>query len=155
MEELEGYVDHIVYQNSDNGYTVLDLDCEDLLLGCVGNLPGISEGEYIKARGEYFIHPNHGRQFRIERYEVRPPQDREAMERYLASGAIKGIGPALAGRIIKKFSDDTFRIIEEEPERLAEVHGISLKKAQEIAVQMEEKKDLGVFSISHNVMFGK
>ncbi len=142
MEELEGYVDHIIYQNESNGYTVLDLDSDGLLLGCVGNLPGVSEGEYIKAQGEYVIHPNHGRQFRIEAYEVRPPQDCEAMERYLASGAIKGIGAALAGRIVKLFGDDTFRIIEEEPERLAEVHGISLKKAQEIAVQMETKKDM-------------
>lgn len=142
MEELEGYVDHIIYQNEGNGYTVLDLDSDDLLIGCVGNLPGISEGEYIMAKGEYYVHPNHGRQFRIELYEVRPPQDSEAMERYLASGAIKGIGIALAGRIVKKFGDDTFRIIEEEPERLAEVHGISLKKAQEIAVQMENKKDM-------------
>lgn len=142
MEELEGYVDHIVYHNQENGYTVLDLDCDDLLLGCVGNMPGISEGEYITAKGEYFIHPNHGRQFRIEQYEVRMPQDREAMEKYLASGAIKGIGKALAGRIVKKFQDDTFRIIEEEPERLAQVHGISLKKAQEIAIQMREKQDM-------------
>lgn len=142
MEELQGYVDHIIYQNADNGYTVLDMDSEDLLISCVGNLPGISEGEYIVAQGEYVIHPNHGRQFRIDSYEIRPPQDSEAMERYLASGAVKGIGAALAGRIVKKFKDDTFRIIEEEPERLAEIHGISLKKAQEIAIQMEEKKDM-------------
>ncbi len=142
MEELEGYVDHIIYQNESNGYTVLDLDSDDLLLGCVGNLPGIGEGEYIKAKGEYFIHPSHGRQFRIQEYEVRPPEDKEAMERYLSSGAVKGIGQALAGRIVKKFGNDTFRIIEEEPERLAEVHGISPKKAQEIAIQVESKREM-------------
>ena len=116
MEELEGYVEHIIYQNESNGYTVLELDSDNLLLDCVGNLPGIAEGEYIRAEGEYVMHPSHGRQFRIDRYEVRPPEDQEAMERYLASGAVKGIGTALAGRIIKKFGDDTFRVIEEEPE---------------------------------------
>lgn len=142
MEELEGYVDHIVYQNESNGYTVLDLDSDDLLIGCVGNLPGISEGEYVKLWGEYVMNPSYGRQFKILRYEVKEPEDREAMERYLASGAIKGVGAALAGRIVKKFGEDTFRVIENEPERLAEIHGISPKKAQEIAVQMEKKREM-------------
>lgn len=142
MEELEGYIDHIVYRNEGNGYTVFDLDSEDLLISCVGNLPGVSEGEYVKLSGEYVVHPSHGRQFKAERYEVKEPEDKDAMERYLASGAIRGVGAALAGRIVKRFGNETFRIIEEEPERLAEVHGISLKKAQEIAVQMEEKREL-------------
>lgn len=140
MEELEGYIDHIIYQNESNGYTVLDLDADNLLLSCVGNLPGISEGEYIEIKGEYVVHPMHGRQFQIESYKVRQPEDKDAMEKYLASGAIKGIGAALAGRIVEKFGNDTFRVIEEEPERLAQVQGISLKKAQDIAVQMESRR---------------
>lgn len=142
MEQLEGYVDHIIYQNEENGYTVFDLDSDDLLIGCVGNLPGIAEGEYVRAEGEYVIHPSHGRQFKVVSYEVQEPVEEEAVFRYLASGAIKGIGAALAERIVKKFGEDTFRIIEEEPECLAQVHGISLKKAQEIAVQMESKREM-------------
>ena len=87
-------------------------------------------------------HPLYGKQFKMATYRIEAPKDSVSMERYLASGAIKGIGAALATRIVKKFGEDTFRIIEEEPERLVEVKGISERKAQEIAVQMEEKKDL-------------
>jgi exodeoxyribonuclease V alpha subunit len=103
---------------------------------------GLGQGENITAEGEYIEHPVYGRQFKIQNYETVTPTDRVGMERYLGSGAIRGVGEALAARIVKKFGDDTFRIIEEEPERLAEVKGISERKAQEIAIQMEEKKDL-------------
>lgn len=142
MDNITGYVDHIVYQNSDNGYTVMALVAEGEEVTCVGMCKGLGQGENISAEGEYIEHPVYGRQFRIQTYETVAPTDRAGMERYLGSGAIRGVGEALAARIVKKFGDDTFRIIEEEPERLAEVKGISERKAQEIAVQMEEKKDL-------------
>lgn len=142
MDNITGYVDHIVYQNSDNGYTVMTLVAEGEEVTCVGMCKGLGQGENISAEGEYIDHPVYGRQFKIQTYETVAPTDRAGMERYLGSGAIRGVGEALAARIVKKFGDDTFRIIEEEPERLAEVKGISERKAQEIAVQMEEKKDL-------------
>ena len=142
MDNITGYVDHIVYQNSDNGYTVMTLVAEGEELTCVGMCKGLGQGENISAEGEYIEHPVYGRQFKIQTYETVAPTDRAGMERYLGSGAIRGVGEALAARIVKKFGEDTFRIIEEEPERLAEVKGISERKAQEIAVQMEEKKDL-------------
>ena len=142
MDNITGYVDHIVYQNSDNGYTVMTVVAEGEEVTCVGMCKGLGQGENISAEGEYIEHPVYGRQFKIQTYETVAPTDRAGMERYLGSGAIRGVGEALAARIVKKFGDDTFRIIEEEPERLAEVKGISERKAQEIAVQMEEKKDL-------------
>ena len=143
MEEtIEGYVDHIIYRNQDNGYTVASLVVDGEELTCVGTFQTLSEGENIRGKGKYIEHPSYGRQFTIYSYETVIPQDSFAMERYLGSGAIKGIGAALAARIVRKFGDDTLRIIEEEPERLAEVKGISDRKAREIAEQVEEKADM-------------
>ncbi len=142
METVNGYVDHIIFQNSENGYTVLSLMAEGEELTCVGICKGLSQGENICAQGETVEHPVYGSQFKISSYQVVAPKDSVSMERYLGSGAVKGVGAALAARIVKKFGDDTFRIIEEEPERLAEIKGISERKAREIAVQMEEKKEL-------------
>lgn len=142
MDTISGYVEHIIYQNPENGYTVMELMGDEAGITCVGSCRGLSEGETIEATGEYAEHPMYGRQFKISAYQTVAPRDRVSMERYLGSGAIKGIGAALAARIVKKFGDDTFRIIEEEPERLAEVKGISQNKAREIASQMEEKRDL-------------
>ena len=142
MDTINGYVEHIVFQNGENGYTVLNLTAEQGEITCVGVCQGLTQGESISAQGEFVSHPVYGSQFRITSYQVVMPKDSAGMERYLASGAIKGIGAALASRIVKRFGDDTFRIIEEEPERLTEVKGISERKAREIAVQMEEKKEL-------------
>ncbi len=142
MDTISGYVEHIIYQNPENGYTVMELMCEDAEITCVGNCRGLSEGETIEAQGDYTEHPMYGTQFKISSYKTVSPKDRVSMERYLGSGAIKGIGAAMAARIVKKFGEDTFRIIEEEPERLAEIKGISQNKAREIARQMEEKREL-------------
>lgn len=142
MDVITGYVDHIVYHNADNGYTVLNLVNAEEKITCVGTFSAISEGENIEVTGEYVEHPTYGRQFRVEHFEEKEPTDELSMERYLGSGAIKGVGTALAARIVRRFKEDTFRIIEEEPERLAEVKGISERKAIEIAEQMEEKKEL-------------
>ena len=148
MAHLEGYVSHIRFHNEENGYTVLELETThgDEIL--VGTFHYISEGEYLQAECEFTEHPTHGPQYQVTSYTVKEPEDKAAMERYLSSGAIKGMGPALAERVIKKFKGDTFRIIEEEPERLAEVKGISLKKAMNIAVQFQEKQEM-----RHAMMF--
>lgn len=142
MEKITGYVEHIVYRNAENGYTVLNLVSGEEETTCVGIFSSIAEGENIEAEGEFTEHPTYGEQFKVARFEEKMPEDREAIERYLGSGAIKGIGLALAARIVRRFKEDTFRIIEEEPERLAEVKGISENKAQEIAYQVNEKRDL-------------
>ncbi len=142
MEEVKGYVEHIVYRNSDNGYTVFNLHNGDGELTCVGSFPFISEGELLQLTGEYVTHALYGVQLQVQTSEVCEPEDLMSIERYLGSGAVKGVGAALAARIVRRFKEDTFRIIEEEPERLAEVKGISERKAREIAEQIEEKKDL-------------
>lgn len=142
METVNGYVDHIIFQNNENGYTVMSLLAEGEEITCVGMCRGLTQGETISARGSFVDHPVYGKQFKLDSFQTVMPKDSAGMERYLGSGAVKGVGAALAARIVKKFGDDTFRIIEEEPERLAEIKGISQHKAQEIALQMEEKKDL-------------
>lgn len=142
METITGYVEHIVYRNPENGYTVFNMVCEEEEITCVGMFSDIVEGENLEAKGEYTEHPTYGRQFKVREFEEKAPEDEIAIERYLGSGAIKGIGLALAARIVRRFKKDTFRIIEEEPERLAEVKGISERKAMEIADQVNAKKDL-------------
>jgi len=142
VESLAGYVEHIIYRNADNGYTVLNLVSGEDEITCVGVFSAIAEGENIEAQGEYTEHPTYGQQFKVASFEEKAPEDEEAIERYLGSGAIKGIGLAMAARIVRRFKEDTFRIIEEEPERLAEIKGISSRKAMEIASQVNEKRDL-------------
>lgn len=143
--EIKGYIDNFIFQNSENYYCVFALvteDFEDGEIVCTGIGRGMEKGDYVELNGQITEHPNYGPQFKFTTYKVVPPTDAISVERYLASGAIKGVGPALAIRIVKKFGEDTFRIMEEEPERLAEIKGISERKAREIAVQMAEKKDI-------------
>lgn len=142
MEVVTGYVEHIVFRNEENGYTVFRLENDDGEITCVGNFNFISEGEMMELKGEYTNHNVYGLQLKVSSHTLKEPEDIVSIERYLGSGAIKGVGQALAGRIVKKFREDTFRIIEEEPERLAEIKGISERKAREIAEQVEEKKDM-------------
>ncbi len=142
VEVVTGYVEHIVFRNEENGYTVFRLENDDGEITCVGNFNFISEGEMMELRGEYTNHNVYGLQLKVSSHTLKEPEDVLSIERYLGSGAIKGVGQALAGRIVKKFREDTFRIIEEEPERLAEIKGISERKAREIAEQVEEKKDM-------------
>lgn len=142
METVTGYVGHIVFRNEENGYTVFHLENDDGEVTCVGNFNFINEGEMLELTGEYVNHNVYGTQLKVASHVVKEPEDLVSIERYLGSGAVKGVGAALAGRIVRKFKEDTFRIIEEEPERLAEVKGISERKAREIAEQVEGKKDM-------------
>ncbi len=142
METIKGYVDHIIYQNKDNGYAVLSMNVDDEEEICVGIFRGVDNGENLEITGEYVEHPSYGFQFKASSFKVVEPDDLLSMERYLGSGAIKGVGEALAKRIVKRFGKDTFRIIEEEPERLVEVKGISERIAQQITDQMIEKREI-------------
>ncbi|MBO5144561.1 MAG: ATP-dependent RecD-like DNA helicase [Lachnospiraceae bacterium] len=142
MDTLKGFVQHFIYKNPQNGYGVMNLMAEEMEITCTGIFMNLDEGECIEAQGTYVEHAVYGTQFKVERFQVVAPEDRVAVERYLGSGAIKGVGAALAARIVRHFGDETFRIIEEEPHRLAEIKGISEKKAREIAEQVEEKKDV-------------
>ena len=142
MKTIKGYVDHIIYQNKDNGYAVLSMNVDDEEEICVGIFRGVDNGENLEITGEYVEHPSYGFQFKASSFKVVEPDDLLSMERYLGSGAIKGVGEALAKRIVKKFGKDTFRVIEEEPERLVEVKGISERIAQQITDQMIEKREI-------------
>ncbi|MBR1691805.1 MAG: AAA family ATPase, partial [Lachnospiraceae bacterium] len=143
METVTGYVEHIIYRNSDNGYTVLKFvsdDEEEFTM--VGTFEAIDKGETLEVQGEKTQHPLYGEQFKMDSYTVRIPEDVDGIRLYLASGAVKGVGAKLAERIIAKFGAQTLTIMEEEPERLAEIKGISERKAREIGIAVEEKKDI-------------
>ena len=143
-ESVTGYIDHVIFRNEENGYTVMILkgvDGEEELT-CVGTFPVLTMGASVELTGNYIQHPVYGKQFQVSVLTEKMPEDAMAMERYLGSGAIKGIGAALAARIVRRFGKDTLHIVEEEPERLAEVKGISEKKAREIAMQVAEKADM-------------
>lgn len=141
-DTVTGFINHIIYQNPENGYTVLELMGGGDTVTVTGNLGRVSEGESLICRGYFTTHPVYGEQFRCESYEVTEPEDLESIERYLGSGAIKGIGPSLAARIVKEFGDDTLRVLDEEPELLSRVRGISANGAREIAMQVSEKREL-------------
>jgi len=142
LDTVTGYVDHIIYQNKENGYAVVALVTEGEELVCVGSFHTIETGETLELEGNFVEHPLYGMQLKVEQAQRVQPDDETSMVRYLGSGAIKGVGESLAARIVKKFGRDSFRVIEEEPERLAEIKGISERKAREIAEQMLEKKDV-------------
>lgn len=138
----EGYVEKVIYKNEDNGYAVFAVEGEDGEDIFVGNLHGVAEGIYVSAEGDYVEHPTYDLQFKFTSCEIKMPDDVLSIEKYLGSGIIKGVGEALAKRIVKKFRMDSLRIIEEEPERLAEIRGISERKARDIAVSYNEKKEM-------------
>ena len=142
MEAVTGYVEHIIFRNHENGYTVMNFISGEKEITCVGSFSVLTQGQNMELTGEYTEHPTYGKQFKVSSYEEKEPEDLESMERYLGSGAIRGIGTKMAKKIVQKFKEDTFRVIEEEPERLAEIKGISGKKAQEISVQVEEKREM-------------
>ena len=164
MADFKGFVSHIIYRSEESGYTVFEVTVTDAgeaassdgsggrgtlsagsigdVITCVGTPVSISEGESCAVSGEYVTHPVYGEQLRVRNYQVIAPENAQAMYRYLAAGSIKRVGPAMAAKIVKRFGDDTLRVMEEEPEKLAEIKGISLRMAREIGAQMEDKKDL-------------
>lgn len=141
MEILSGYIDQIIYRIPETGYTVFSLSTEAEDITCVGIFRYADEGELIEVSGDYVNHRTYGRQFDVRSYEIKAPDNLVSIERYLASGAIKGIGPAMAKRIIKQFGDDTIRVMEEEPEQLIRVKGITENKVRDISLQICEKRD--------------
>lgn len=142
MQTIKGYISAIIYRNKDNLYTVFEVCEEGEQITCTGFPAAISEGESVEVTGEMVTHPVYGDQLKVTQYQVVQPEGTQAVYRYLASGAIKGIGETLAARIVKKFGEETMRILDEEPERLSEVKGISKRIAREIAAQLGEKKDI-------------
>ena len=142
MERLEGYIDHFLFYNDSNGYGVFELDTEDDDIICVGTFPGLTQGETIEVAGEWTEHPTYGPQLKVKEWKAIEPSAVIDIERYLASGAIKGVGPSIAKRIIKRFGKDALDVIEKEPERLTEIKGISERIAQNIAVQVVERRGL-------------
>ena len=141
-EIVKGYIDHFIYKNEENGYGVVNLIVDEEEVTCTGTFKDADVGDTLEIEGIYVNHPVYGQQLKVSSYKITVPDDAVSMQRYLGSGAIRGIGEALAARIVKKFGADTFRIIEDEPERLAEIKGISEKKAIDIAVQMAEKREM-------------
>ena len=141
---IEGCVNNIVYRNEENGYTVFELAAKDStdMLTCVGSFSYISEGEYFRLECQETQHSVYGKQYKVINAETIEPEDADAMERYLGSGAVKGIGKALAKRIVSVFGDETFRVIEEEPERLADIKGISERMARVISENFYDKREL-------------
>lgn len=130
---LEGLVEDIVYSNAENGYTVLTLSADDGLITAVGIMPSCTPGEKLKIYGNWKMHPTFGTQFSVERCERSMPETVADMYRYLAGGAIKGIGPATANKIVEQFGTESFEIIENNPERLSRIRGITKEKAYEIS----------------------
>ena len=160
MEIFKGYVEHVVYRNEENGYTVLYLSAsgEEDTVTAVGILPEVGDGECLELTGKWTVHATYGEQFKFDSFRILPPEDERAMERYLGSGLIKGIGKKLAQRIVARFGADTFTILDHEPERLAEIKGISKAKAREISEQVCEKRDmrdgllfLGQYGVPNNM----
>ncbi len=153
--EIKGSVEGIIYSNEENGYTICDLGTEDgELITVVGILPYVSEGDNLSVYGKWVHNPKYGRQFAAERFEKSLPADKASMLRYLASRAIKGIGPKTAQRIIDKFGEDAFDVIENHPEWLAEISGISRKKAEEISEDFREKAGMRSAMIFFRDFFG-
>lgn len=140
MQSIKGYISAIIYRNKENLYTVFEVCEEGEQITCTGFPAAISEGESVEITGEMVTHPVYGEQLKVSQYQVVQPEGTQAVYRYLASGAIKGIGETLAARIVKKFGEETMRILDEEPERLSEVKGISKRIAREIAAQLGEKR---------------
>lgn len=138
MEEIEGVLSEIIYQNEVNGYTVGVIETEDEQITVVGYLPFIKKGDTLKITGKFVEHKDYGEQFKIETFEKLMPQTLSALEKYLANGNIKGIGPATATKIIEKFGEETIHILKFEPEKLAQIKGISKDKAVEISESFVE-----------------
>ena len=138
--ELEGQIEEFIYQNEANDYTIAIFSCHDgEIITVVGYLPFVAIGDCLKLHGKMVVHTEYGEQFKIDTFEKRMPQTAETLGKYLASGTIKGIGPATAKRIIDRFGEETVNVFQSQPERLAEVKGITKERAIEIGEEFNEK----------------
>lgn len=139
LEEISGVVDEVTYRNDDTGFTVLELECDEEYVTAVGSLPEITQGESVRLRGTWSFHATFGRQFKVQLCERSMPSSSADLLRYLSAGAVKGIGPATAKKIIDRFGDSSFDVLENDPKQLAQIKGISLKKAEEISKAFNEQ----------------
>lgn len=140
--EIKGQISEIIYQNEVNSYTIAEFETDEELTTIVGYLPFINKGDSLKLVGSFVNHPDYGRQFKIQTFEKTMPETLEALERYLAGGVIKGVGPATAKRIVDNFKEETISVLKFEPYKLANVKGITKTKAIEIADEFNEKWEL-------------
>ncbi len=140
--EIKGQISEIIYQNEVNSYTIAEFETEEELTTIVGYLPFINKGDSLKVVGNFTNHPEYGRQFKIQTFEKIMPEGLDALEKYLAGGVIKGVGPAIAKRIVDNFKEETVAILKFEPEKLANIKGISKSKALEISEEFNEKWEL-------------
>ena len=151
---LEGVIDEVVYSNTENGYSICVLDCMGEPVTIVGTMPFVGEGETVKVRGTWTVHPTFGRQFRVEYFEKALPGSADAILKYLSSGAIKGVGPVLASRILEAYGEDTLDIIENKHRWLCDIKGISPKKADEIHASFEEQYGMHSVMVYFGQFFG-
>jgi len=154
MECLEGTIEQIIYYNPENGYSVFKIRTETGTATVVGNFPPLSPGECLKITGHWENNLKFGQQFQMESFSLSLPDSTRGLERFLASGLIKGIGPVLASRIVKKFGEKTAEILNKAPEKLKEVEGIGEKKLAEILKSWEEHRDIRdliIFLQQHNI----
>lgn len=140
--ELKGHVESFIYQNEINGYSICLFDIGEEVITIVGYLPFINVGDTLKLNGNYVIHQEYGQQFKVLTFEKMLPETTEGMEKYLASGVIKGIGPATAKRIVDNFQEETIHVLKFEPEKLSQIRGISKEKAVDISNEFNEKWEL-------------
>ena len=155
LENFSGIVESIIYSNEENGYGIFDfaIDTNELVT-IVGTLPYICEGDSLTVYGKWVNNPKYGAQFKVEQYEKIMPADSAAILRYLSSGAIKGIGPKTAQRIVEKFGDDTFDVMENHPDWLSDINGITYKKALEIAEDFKKKAGMRASMLFFRNYFG-
>ena len=146
LNEIAGMIDNIIYQNEENGYTVCEIETDrGETVTLVGEMPYLSEGETVRAMGNWVLHPTFGKQFKAEYYEKELPATESSILRYLSSRTIKGIGPVLAAKIVGRFGVDAFDVIENHPDWLTDIPGISPKKAD--AISEDFKAQFGLRSV--------
>ena len=142
MQIKKGFIENIVFSNEENGYKIVEFNENGMRHTLVGEMGAAGVGDFVECETVPVIHAVFGKQYKVQSYRILRPETAGQMEIYLASGAVKGIGASLAARIVKEFGADTFRIMEEEPEQLAKIKGISQKKACDIALSMQEQSKL-------------
>ncbi len=155
MVKLSGNIEHVIYANDENGYAICDLGTDtDEIVTITGTLPYIGEGDVVTVWGKWVHNPKYGRQFKVEQAEKQLPADKASMLRYLGSGTIKGIGPKTAQRIIDAFGEEAFDVIENHPDWLAEIHGITPKRAREISEEFKNKAGIRSAMLFFREYFG-